>query len=245
MNPHSRRFHFASKNSVDTPHVKDADSAVWPKEWGTTYYKSYPRLKKIFLPISSGKGDLFSLLHKRRSRRIIAREPVSLDELSLLLTATCGERSISDSHIAQKRRSYPSAGARFPIEVYIFRFLGDSQLSSGMYHYSVSENALHVLWEHQFEDEEIGSIFVQKEIRPSFLLVCTAVFWRMQDKYGERGYRHILLEAGYIGQSVSLVSEVLGLSCVAVGGVRDTVIENLLDIDGVNESVVHTISIGK
>jgi SagB-type dehydrogenase family enzyme len=73
----------------------------------------------------------------------------------------------------------------------------------------------------------------------------TDVFWRNQNKYGERGYRYILLEAGHIGQNIYLVSEALGLKCCALGGTRDENLEELVDIDGVTESVVYALAVGK
>ena len=73
----------------------------------------------------------------------------------------------------------------------------------------------------------------------------TSQFERTQMKYGERGYRYILLEAGHIGQNICLVSETLGLKCCALGGTMDKNLEELLDIDGETESVVYGFAIGK
>ena len=66
-------------------------------------------------------------------------------------------------------------------------------------------------------------------------------------KYGERGYRFILQESGHIAQNVYLLCEALGLKCCALGGFRisDEQIEKFLGIDGLTESIVYTLVVGK
>lgn len=80
---------------------------------------------------------------------------------------------------------------------------------------------------------------------PAVFFLMTAVFHRNQVKYGERGYRYILIETGHIGQNLYLVSEAAGIKCRALGGTRDENIEKLLDIDGIGESVVYAVAVGK
>ncbi|OGJ54835.1 hypothetical protein A2880_02980 [Candidatus Peribacteria bacterium RIFCSPHIGHO2_01_FULL_49_38] len=72
-------------------------------------------------------------------------------------------------------------------------------------------------------------------------VIITAVFSRTINKYGDRGYRNILIEAGHVGQNLYLVSESLGLKCTAIAGTKDEEIERFLDIDGVTESVVYAL----
>ncbi len=72
----------------------------------------------------------------------------------------------------------------------------------------------------------------------------TSLFERNFRKYGERGYRHILLEAGHVGQNIYLTSISVGIPVRAIAGTRDAEIENLLGIDGQTESLVNTIIFG-
>ena len=72
----------------------------------------------------------------------------------------------------------------------------------------------------------------------------TAVFSRNQMKYGERGYRYVLLEAGHIGQNMYLNAAALSLKCCALGGTIDSKLEKFLDIDGITESVVYAVAFG-
>ena len=75
-------------------------------------------------------------------------------------------------------------------------------------------------------------------------LVVTAMLWRSRFKYGQRGYRFALLEAGHLAQNVLLASEGLDLAAVPVGGFYDRRLAALLAIDGVNEVPLYVLPIG-
>jgi SagB-type dehydrogenase family enzyme len=70
------------------------------------------------------------------------------------------------------------------------------------------------------------------------------MFWRTRFKYGQRGYRFTLLEAGHVGQNLVLAATALGLGSVAVGGFFDCRVEELLSVDGVNESALYAVAVG-
>ncbi|MDR1200160.1 MAG: nitroreductase family protein [Tannerellaceae bacterium] len=78
----------------------------------------------------------------------------------------------------------------------------------------------------------------------SCIVFITSVFLRTMLKYGERGYRFILQEIGFVGQNISLVSEALGLSSCMLGGFLDDEINSFLEIDGPSETIQNIIVIG-
>lgn len=53
-----------------------------------------------------------------------------------------------------------------------------------------------------------------------------------KEKYGRRGSRYALLEAGHAAQNICLMATALGLGCVVVGAFRDSLIKELLDLRG-------------
>lgn len=242
----SKIFHQSSKNYFKKlsklPQKKYED---WPEAWKTTYYKTYPRLPKVDLEDNPPVGkDFFELIKKRRSRRDFKKNSVSKTELSLILKYSCGIKG--EAHEGHHHRAQPSGGALFPIEVYPIIFRSGADLKSGLYHYNVKDHKLDVLWDREFSEKDIKELFTYEWVKDSGLtLVMTAVFWRSQQKYGQRGYRNILLEAGHIGQNVYLVSEALGLKCCAFSGTFDDNLEKLIDIDGITESVVYALAVGK
>ncbi|MBI4159716.1 SagB/ThcOx family dehydrogenase [Candidatus Wolfebacteria bacterium] len=236
----SALFHQSSKD-----HSKNSGAKIggWPAEWTTTYYKTYPRLRKIKLGDAPLSGSLSELIVSRESRREFSPEPLTNADIGTLLKYSCGITGRLDDE--RYRRAHPSGGARFPIEVYPVVVRG-SDIKSGLYHYNVKDHALDVLWEREFTPDDIGNLFTYEWVKnAAVVFVMTAVFWRMQNKYGLRGYRHILLEAGHIGQNVYLVAEAMGLKCCAISGTRDQNLEKLIDIDGVTESVVYAIAVGQ
>jgi SagB-type dehydrogenase family enzyme len=72
-----------------------------------------------------------------------------------------------------------------------------------------------------------------------------AVFGRTRFKYGLRGYRFALLEAGHVAQNVVLTATALGLAAVPLGGFYDRPTDEFLGLDGVNESTLYTIALGR
>lgn len=237
-------FHQSSKDlggggTVNIPQ----DTTKWPLEWSTVYFKTYPRFKKILLPASKPFADFFDLLMIRKTDRSFSKDALTLDKLSPLLKYSCGITHESTEY--NSRRAYPSGGARYPLEIYPIIFNDVEGIHAGTYHYNVKEHALDTLSERPFSDNDIAQLvtypWVQKS---SALIIITAVFWRSQMKYGERGYRYIMLEAGHTGQNIYLTSMALGLKCSGLGGTRDLNIEKLLDIDGVDESLVYALVVG-
>ncbi len=243
----SELFHHSSKDHSKGHPPIPPDDKDWPEEWKTTYYKAYPRLPKIDLIDEQPKADFFDLIKKRQSRRDFKREPITKREISLLLKYSCG--NMGEMGNGRYHRAQASGGARFPIEIYPIIFRNDSAadgLKAGLYHYNVKDHALDVLWDREFSDEDIGQIFTYPWVKNAAVgIVMTSVFWRNQNKYGERGYRYILIEAGHIGQNFYLICEALDLKCCALGGTRDENLEKLIDIDGVTESVVYALAVGR
>jgi SagB-type dehydrogenase family enzyme len=222
------------------------DPALWPDEWKTIYYKIYSRLPKIKLSHKEKNFDLFKAVKKRSSKREMTGGKIDLDELSLLLKYSCGITGKLESE--DSRRAYPSGGARFPVETYCLIARPGNGLEPGLFHYDIKNHQLDVLWKREFAKEDLDKIATYEFVKDSALIIfLTAVFGRTQNKYGERGYRFILQESGHIAQNIYLISEALNLKCCALGGFRisDEQIEKILDIDGVTESLVYTIVIGK
>ena len=239
----SSLFHQSSKDRSGQGSVRiPLDKGQWPAEWSVTSYKEYPRFGKIALGDTNVASDLFEVIRKRSSKRDFSGKPFSKDQLSILLKYACGIVSeVGGGH----HRAQPSGGGRYPIEVYPVVFAGSEEIPAGLYHYGVKRHELDVLWQRAFTKDDIAAFFTYPWAQDATLgIFLTAVFNRNQMKYGERGYRQILIEAGEIVQNIYLVSTALGLKCCAIDGVREPDIEKLLDVDGITESVVTSLVLG-
>ena len=78
----------------------------------------------------------------------------------------------------------------------------------------------------------------------SALVVITGMFWRARFKYGVRGYRFALLEAGHVVQNAVLAAAALGLPALPVGGFYDRRLDALVGADGLDEASVYALLIG-
>lgn len=234
---HSSLFHQLSKT------IEINTKERWVGEWSTTDYKIFPRLPKVELPATIRTHDLFEALKSRRTRRDFQNGSMSRDQISELLQFSCGETNVNAD--GRSCRAQPSSGRRYPIEMYALVFRQGENLEPGLYHYNVKEHLLESLWSRQWGSADIDTLFTYPWVKDAAVaFIMTSVLGRNQKKYGERGYRYILLEAGHIGQNLYLVAEALGLKCAALGGTRDEEIEKLLDIDGLSESFVYALVVG-
>lgn len=79
----------------------------------------------------------------------------------------------------------------------------------------------------------------------SLIIFIATLFERMLLKYGERGYRFILMEVGFVSQNISLICEALDLGSCMIGGFLDDEVNKFLEIDGLSESVLNVIIVGE
>lgn len=210
--------------------------------------KTYPTLsRKKLLPIERIDLALGEALLMRRSVREFQESPIPYQTLSNLLTHSAGINSIFriDGNGSKTGfRAYPSAGALYPLEIYILINRVDD-VAAGLYHYNVRSSCLECLYE-----GETAALVDKYKVRDQAIketnttLFVTAVFKRTTYKYGDRGYRFIMMEVGHLFQNISLVAVALGLGTCEIGGCEDDELNSMLQIDGVNEAIVGEIAIG-
>lgn len=216
----------------------------WPLEWKTVCYKAYPRFKQVILPNPTNENfDLFRALLSRSSQRHFLNTPVSVVQLSNLLYFSVGMKRILNKDKSENRM-YPSAGGRYPLEIYLFIF-NVQGLESGVYHYHFKTHTLEAIPFENIKKHAMKQVKQEWIGESGFLVIPTAVFERTEMKYRDRGYRHIMTEYGHIAQNIYLVGTALDLGVCSVGGFIDDGINKILDIDGRVESVIGLIAIGK
>jgi SagB-type dehydrogenase family enzyme len=180
---------------------------------------------------------LGAVLAARRSALELDGTPLRLSSLGTLLDAGYGTS-------APGRRVVPSGGALYPLELYPV-LLRVAETNPGVFHLDPVRRVLEIL---RCEDvrRELGraSAFPELLDRAAAVVFLTGVFWRTRFKYGLRGYRFALLEAGHVAQNILLAATALGVPALPLGGFYDSRVEELLDVDGVDESPVYAIAIG-
>ena len=144
----------------------------------------------------------------------------------------------------QSLRAAPSAGALYPAELYLAvrRVHG---LEAGIYHYEVPDHALALLSSGDPTDHLYEVCCAQEYAREAGMTVLiSAVVERAERKYGDRGYRYVLLDIGRLGQNLYLSCTALDLSFVTTCGFFDDEVADMLGINGVDESVFYVAFIG-
>lgn len=217
--------------------LEDTEEEV-PITWTKVFYKRYPRFPSVDLQSSGEEGELETLLGIRESSRIFSDSPLNFEEISKILRSC----RIVDSSREPERRTYPSGGARFPVELYLISF-NINGLVPGAYHYNIKEGKLELLWEQDLRDRrrEIVSPYLENS---AATIVFTSVISRAEVKYGHKAYPFSFLEAGHMGQNILLRSTELGVGACSVSGFVDDSLIEILDLTE-DEIPIYTISLGK
>lgn len=241
----AEKFHKQTQNrKLDT--VTGTD---YPESWIRIHFKTYPRLDKIKLINPNRfkrKNSLLNLINSRYSARKYTGESVSIKELSYLLQGSVGINRFDNNHdFDSSKRSYPSAGARYPLETYPL-ILSCKGIKKGLYHYNVKDNLIELLLEKDLSNWLKNALGGEKwPLNSSLIFIITTVLDRTSIKYGNRGYRYSLIEAGHIAQNFHLLSTELALGSCALGGFLDKEFDKLLDIGKQKEFTLYLIAVGK
>jgi SagB-type dehydrogenase family enzyme len=204
-------------------------------------------LKQLHLPrdFEFELDDFKHILIDRRSRRHFAKEPVSLQELSTLLKYTSGISGDDFDDAGFNFRHVPSAGGLYPYETYVIANNVES-LENGLYHYNVPAHALDLLKEGDI-GPRIAAICLDQAMarQAAAVLAWTAAVPRSQWKYLQRCYRYIFMDLGHLGQNFYLVAEALQLAACTIGALYDDEGNDLLGIDGIDESLSYVGVVGR
>jgi SagB-type dehydrogenase family enzyme len=190
---------------------------------------------------------LWEAIARRRSCRRFADEPVQAGELAGVLEAAYGVTHALESEDGRRAlplRAVPSGGALYPLELYVAALHVDG-LGPGLYHFDPLRPSLAVVGD-SVTAGDVAALSTYPEIvgACAAVIFVAAVFGRTRFKYGVRGYRFALLEAGHVGQNVLLAATALGLGAVPLGGYYDRLTDQFLGLDGVNESTLYTLAVG-
>ena len=216
----------------------------------------YPLQHRIPLPEPIIPSCPFSdLIRGRRSVRNFQRRPLTMQQLSALMFCALGETGRittafeGEQPVEASLRSIPSGGALHPTRIFVV-LLQEGDLAPGIYHYDAPEHSLELA--KPLFGKEIEALFTAFPIHPdvidlaqaSGIFFITTKFWRARAKYGPRGYRYCLQEAGAACQNLSLAAVALGLAHTVLGGFYDDEVHAHLQLDGVDHAVITSVAVG-
>jgi SagB-type dehydrogenase family enzyme len=142
-------------------------------------------------------------------------------------------------------RTYASAGARYPVEVYAA--CGELEgIGAGLYHFDPSGPALVRLREGDPRGHLVRATAGEEAVaRAPVVLALTGIPWRTAWKYTERGYRHLFWDAGTMLANVLALAAASGLPARVVLGFDDADVEALLGVDGRREFPLCLVAVGE
>ena len=172
--------------------------------------------------------------------------PVDLERITRLLFCAGGlTRSLRVGSEAHHFRAAPSAGALYPIEIYLAA--GEVEgLEAGLYHFSPADLRLRGLRRGDWRPLIANSA----AMRPSILearavFVMSSIFWRSAWKYRARAYRYCLWDAGTMMANLLAAANAEGLEAELVTAFADAQVEALIGADGEHEGLMCIVGIGR
>jgi len=152
-------------------------------------------------------SPLSTILKKRRTSKSFLDSMISQEKFETLLHYSAGvsarekieTETDSEDSFEFTRRSYPSAGALYPTEIYLVLNKVDGY-EPGLYHYCANADALEFL--KSLPDNDVMTEIYIRDLdvnRANIRVIITACIQRLHWKYDELSYRLALKEIGHVG----------------------------------------------
>lgn len=238
----ARRYHERTKHSFESVrrsgHYLDWKNRPNP-------FKQYLDVEPLPLPGDPPQPDV-AALHAIAADATTAARSVALPDLARLLRWGAGvarTRKVPGGE-TYHFRTYPSAGALYPIEVY----LASPELpglAAGLYHFHPRELAVRLLRAGDFRDTLAAAADAPELSEAAAVLLLTGILWRSAWKYQARAYRHLYWDAGAMFANLIALAASAGLRPRLLTAFVDAEVNYLLGIDGDREAALALLSIGQ
>ncbi len=197
-----------------------------------------PETIKLPAPAQKSDTSIEEAMLKRRSVRRYKNATLTLAEISQLLWAAQGVTSLDGL------RTAPSAGALYPLEVYLVAGNVDG-LPAGVYNYRTNSHELKKITDGDKRTELSKAALSQAPVKnAAAVIVISAVYERITGKYGERGIQYTHIETGHAGQNVQLQAVSLDLATVVIGAFHEDAVKEVLHISAM-EQPLYIIPVGR
>ncbi len=193
-------------------------------------------------PSFSGEMSVEESLKLRRSVRSYSDRSLSLEDVSQVLWSAYG---VSDSESFRiKLRTAPSAGATYPLELYLM--VGNVEgLSPGIYKYHPESHSLSLHIAGDLRKEVAEACLGQKMLHEApATIIYKVVYSRITPRYGQRGSdRYVCMDIGHSAQNVYLQTTAMGMATCAIGAFDDDKLTRIIKPQG-EEEVLYLMPFG-
>jgi SagB-type dehydrogenase family enzyme len=238
----ARVFHEITKHSYtsvrSSPHFLDWDNRPLP-------YKIYPTAASIALPRDlklSSTPTLAAL-----SSYVPADFSAPIDTASLTRILFCADGLTRQKRVGEDDyhfRAAASAGALYPIEIYVAA--NDVEgLESGLYHFSPADLRMTGLRRGDWRSYVADAAAKRPSIRNARAVIAmSAIYWRSEWKYRARAYRYCYWDAGTILANLLAAAAAEEISAEVITAFEDPALEALLGIDTEHEGMIALVALG-
>lgn len=189
--------------------------------------------------LPQARSQVNKIAKKRSSNRKFSGKQLSLKELGQILSSFYAWSGL-------EHRAYPSAGATYVTEVFCVAFNVEGYSGKAIYYDPEKHGAVVVSNAAPSWEDASQSLNMNVDGEPNLLLIIVTFPKRATDKYGDRGGRFALLEAGAAMQQLSLqIAESSKLKGVAVGGMLDNTWKQILKLEHTDAHITLGYLIGK
>lgn len=209
-------------------------------------FKVVPDANPIRLTEPQRPSELAKLIERRRSCRRYAKQTMPFETAARILHSSYGTTGLlHDTGLPWPiwGRAVPSAGGLYPLEIYA-GVRNVEGIADGVYHYNGVEQQLERLAWSSAKDLWGCLLYPEFLENANLLMAISTVFQRTMKKYGPRGYRYVLFEAGHCAENICLLATELGLGSLCLGGFDDMLFACTLGLDGRDEAVVYCVGAG-
>ncbi|ACK68118.1 nitroreductase [Rippkaea orientalis PCC 8801] len=193
-------------------------------------------------PINWGENllNLEQTILKRRSTRAYTGANLTLEELNSLLNFTYQAQDYEDIGLDAD----PDYFDLSLIETFI-AVSGVNGLEEGCYYYAPKAQELRQIRFKNFR-QELHYLCLGQELGRDAAAVIfhTADLEKAVQKYGDRAYRYLHLDAGHLGQRLNLAAIELNLGVSGIGGFFDDQVNEVLGIPS-DEAVLYITTLGR
>ena len=241
------KYHIASMHNEKTVSLQspNGEQVVDPLDLSKYTYIQLPELEDV----DTGEDkDIYKVLRERRStRKFDPNKKMTFQEFTKFILFSVGKACINEFNFPY--RTYPSGGAKYPVEINIITQRVEGLKDFHVYRFSGYTNRLYDMEidvdTKELKDATCASKYDYAEYMDCniFIFLSTA-FERSTCKYGLLGYRLTLLEAGHIGQNLSLVAESMDIGNLPLGGFYEAKINKLLGLKKFGETTLYYYLIG-
>ena len=192
--------------------------------------------------------DLSKIFAERSSHRVYSGEEISLNELSFLLWATQGIKSIRGKRYATIR-TVPSGGARHPFETY-FLALHVKGIKRGLYHYLPISHSVEMIEETDISNDDAwryvsdtvcGQRFVENA---SVIFYYSIVPYRAEWRYAYSAHRVTMMDLGHISENMYIACTALKLGTCGIAAVDSDLCNTWMHLDGDEEDICYAMPVG-